>query len=152
MSERATFGSRLRAARGARGLSQDDVASELGVANTSVSEWELNKKMPGVERLPAIKELLKVTLDWLVCGDVNAVMHTGNTVQETAAAYFANVPLTPKSMRAIRMASVFSKLNEPQQKALIDVASNMPLSGDESPRRPAARSARAPAPETEKQK
>jgi transcriptional regulator with XRE-family HTH domain len=64
-----TFGSRLRAARTARGFTQEDVALEIGVGNGTVSQWERDGSEPDFPNLIALRNMLGVTLDELISGD-----------------------------------------------------------------------------------
>lgn len=52
--------------RKASGLSQEEVANQLGVSRQSVSKWEAGQSTPEMDKLPAISELFQVSLDYLV--------------------------------------------------------------------------------------
>lgn len=120
-----SLGDRIRAARQIVGLSMEDLARTLDVTKTSISEWELNKKMPRIEHMPELRKLLRVSLDHLICGDAGPVVpRILWQANETPAVYDAG-KLTPRDMRSIRMSTVFERLNEAQQKSLIEVAGNM---------------------------
>ena len=58
-----TLGSRIREARGRKGLRQKDVAAQLGVRDATISQWETNREKPGRERLLALAALLDTTAD-----------------------------------------------------------------------------------------
>ena len=58
-------GQRIRAARKANGLSQEQLAEKLGVSFQAVSTWEQGKFIPDSEHLPALAEKLDVSLDML---------------------------------------------------------------------------------------
>jgi transcriptional regulator with XRE-family HTH domain len=60
-----TFSGRLRLARVHTGLSQGEAAEKFGVSHRSVSQWELGETRPAEERLQAIAELYKISLEWL---------------------------------------------------------------------------------------
>lgn len=53
----ASLGAELRRLRGAAGLSQRDVATELGVQRPTLSQWESDKHKPSVEHLSKLDEL-----------------------------------------------------------------------------------------------
>lgn len=53
----------LRGARLAHGLSEDDVAEELDVHQTTVSAWEIGQHPPRPNRLRAIAEAYRLDLD-----------------------------------------------------------------------------------------
>lgn len=66
----ATFGERLRAARERAGYTQEQLGLELGVGKAAVSAWENGNAEPQVSRLMALRQLLKISLDALICGEV----------------------------------------------------------------------------------
>jgi len=53
-------------ARGANGLSQDDLANALGVSRAMVSYWEAGKRLPNDRQLSALSQLLRVPLGVLL--------------------------------------------------------------------------------------
>lgn len=61
-----TFGQRLRASREASGLTQQELAAQLGRAQTAVSYWEGDKREPSIGSLAAMADLLGVDLNWLL--------------------------------------------------------------------------------------
>jgi transcriptional regulator with XRE-family HTH domain len=66
--EKLLFGERLRNAREAAGMSQQQMASRLGVKGTTVNNWEAGKEDPRANRLQMIASLLNVPLLWLLAG------------------------------------------------------------------------------------
>jgi len=56
-------------ARKKAGLSQAQVAKELGVAPAAVSQWETGKTVPDSRRLPKIAELFNCSVDELLSSD-----------------------------------------------------------------------------------
>ena len=63
-----TFGDRLREARQALRKTQDVVADEVGVTKSAVSSWENNRDTPSLDKLPALRSALQISLDELICG------------------------------------------------------------------------------------
>src|SRR5688572_3397475 len=63
---RRRFGERLRAARIAKGLSQDAVGAGFGIGKGTVSAWETGRSDPGVVRLRDLARLYGVTPNSLV--------------------------------------------------------------------------------------
>lgn len=59
------FGSRLRAIRLERGLTQKQLASSLGVTEQAVSKWERETSYPDIMMLNGISEVLECSLDYL---------------------------------------------------------------------------------------
>lgn len=60
------FGRRLRAVREARGMNQDELASEIGVVYQQVSRWESGKTMPTGATLARLATILNVSVDYLL--------------------------------------------------------------------------------------
>ena len=69
--EKLLFGERLRNAREAAGMSQQQMASRLGVKGSTVNNWEAGKEDPRANRLQMIASLLNVPLMWLLAGSQN---------------------------------------------------------------------------------
>lgn len=78
-----SFGDRLREARKAAGLTQEQLGFALGVTKSSVSAWENNRETPSFRLLPALRGTLKRSLDELICEHGNAA----SRVQDTHADY-----------------------------------------------------------------
>lgn len=64
----ATIGDRIRQARDRKGLTQQAVATALGVSRVAVTDWERDKNKPEISRVPRIVELLGGTADWYLNG------------------------------------------------------------------------------------
>jgi transcriptional regulator with XRE-family HTH domain len=64
----STFGNRLRALRIEDGMTQDQLALEIGVTKGAVSQWELGVNEPDLRSVIAIREVLGGSLDDLICG------------------------------------------------------------------------------------
>jgi transcriptional regulator with XRE-family HTH domain len=59
-------GARLRAARRSAGLTQKQLAAELGVESITVSRWERGVTAPSLSRLRRIAEITETTVSDLV--------------------------------------------------------------------------------------
>ena len=64
-----TFGEKLREARKAAKLSQEEFAGKAGVSRSAVAKWESDRGMPDVENLKVIASLLNVSIDYLLDDD-----------------------------------------------------------------------------------
>ncbi len=62
------FADRLREARVAAGLTQEQLGFALGVTKSSVSAWENGRETPSFRLLPELRWHLQRSLDELVCG------------------------------------------------------------------------------------
>lgn len=73
---RRDFGGRLRAARRARGVSQEKLGEALGLSHTAISRWEANGSRPSFENLEGLNRFLQVSIDALMFGDAAQVRET----------------------------------------------------------------------------
>ncbi|MTT53939.1 helix-turn-helix domain-containing protein [Alcanivorax sp. VBW004] len=64
-----SFPERLKAARLALGLTQEQLGFELEVTKSTISAWENGRDAPGFRLLPKLKVVLGLSLDHLICGD-----------------------------------------------------------------------------------
>jgi len=62
----SSLGERIRIARVAAGLTQNDIAKHFGIARPNVTQWESGTTRPDQDRLPELAKLLNVSLDWLL--------------------------------------------------------------------------------------
>ncbi len=58
-----SIGKNISKYRKAKGLTQEELGTKLGVSNQSVSKWESEVSMPDVMLLPEIAKALDITLD-----------------------------------------------------------------------------------------
>lgn len=68
-AETATFGDRLAGAREAAGLSQEELATRLGVRLETLESWEDDAADPRANRLQMVAGMLNVSLMWLLTGE-----------------------------------------------------------------------------------
>lgn len=62
------FQERLYQLRKERGLSQEDLANEVGVSRQAVQKWESGAAQPSLDKLTALARYFGVSLDFLVTG------------------------------------------------------------------------------------
>lgn len=58
-----TMGKRIAAFRKKRGLTQDQLAEQLGISAQAVSKWETDLSCPDIGIIPQLAEILEVSLD-----------------------------------------------------------------------------------------
>lgn len=63
------IGKRIHEIRQQKNLTQEQLASDLGISRQAVSKWESGKAIPDIENLMYISNLYDVSLDELVKGD-----------------------------------------------------------------------------------
>lgn len=64
--EMIAIGKRIKAARKAKGMSQQDLAEKIGIAQQTINRYESGKMIPRFIRLLKIAEALNVPIDSLV--------------------------------------------------------------------------------------
>lgn len=87
-----TLGARLRYARTAKGLSQQQVADELGINRVNISTWESDNTRPDISRLPDIAGAYGVTEAWLLTGQGQAPEKTERVKRTRSAKVVDLVP------------------------------------------------------------
>ena len=63
------IGKRIHEIRQQKNLTQEQLASDLGISRQAVSKWESGKAIPDIENLMYISNLYNVSLDELIKGD-----------------------------------------------------------------------------------
>jgi transcriptional regulator with XRE-family HTH domain len=66
VSNQNSVGIRIRIARTAAKLKQDDVAQKLGISKSNISEWETGKRSPGIDQMEDIAAALGTTSSYLL--------------------------------------------------------------------------------------
>lgn len=69
--------------RKAKGLSQEELAEQLGVSRQAVSRWELGNTLPDITNLVQLCELFGVSADYLVKEEVNLTCTESGTEKES---------------------------------------------------------------------
>ena len=59
------FGQRLKELRKEFGLSQDELARQVGLTHTAIGLWEQNKRVPNLDAVISLAKFFKVSLDYL---------------------------------------------------------------------------------------
>lgn len=68
-----TIGSRISKYRKAKGMTQEELANQLGVSSQAVSKWENDASCPDISLLPQLCRLLGITSDELLTGKTSEV-------------------------------------------------------------------------------
>jgi transcriptional regulator with XRE-family HTH domain len=69
MSTPQHIGTRIRAARRDRGLTQDELADRVGVSRSAVAQWETGRTGQVTGNLSRIAGVLEVNVEYLMHGD-----------------------------------------------------------------------------------
>lgn len=59
------FSKRLKELRKEFGLSQDELARQVGLTHTAIGLWEQNKRVPNLDAVISLAKFFKVSLDYL---------------------------------------------------------------------------------------
>lgn len=86
-----SFGAKLKSCRKDMSLSQKELGQKIGVAESTISLYESNKRFPDAETLQKISSLFNVSLDYLL----------GNAPCKKPVSPTDLPPLTPKDERDI---------------------------------------------------
>lgn len=68
-----TIGARIAQKRKALGMTQEELASQLGVSSQAVSKWENDISCPDISLLPQLAKILDCTTDALLSGKEDEV-------------------------------------------------------------------------------
>ena len=74
--KKQTFGAMLAVLRKEKGMTQADLAEQMGVTDKAVSKWERDLSFPDVTSLPRLAEILEVSVDELMQGKVGKTSFT----------------------------------------------------------------------------
>ena len=69
-----SIGKFIRDKRTELNYSQDDLARELGITKTAISNWENGNVLPSIEMLTRLADAFAVTSDYLLGRDENAFL------------------------------------------------------------------------------
>lgn len=69
---------RIQSSRKTKGLSQEELADQVGVSRQAVSKWESGQSMPDLDKLVALSEFFEVTTDYLLKGVEPTAKDDGN--------------------------------------------------------------------------
>lgn len=74
--------SRLKSARKRRGLTQTQLAEQVGVTQSVIGQYERGEKRPGVDILQKLATVLEVNLPWLLGEHIEETVDEYNQAQE----------------------------------------------------------------------
>lgn len=68
-----SIGNRIARYRKAKGLTQEELANQLGVSSQAVSKWENDASCPDISLVPQLCQALGISTDELLMGKTNEV-------------------------------------------------------------------------------
>lgn len=107
-----TLGSRIAVLRKKRGLTQEQLAEQMGVSAQAVSKWENDLSCPDITMLPQLADFFQVSIDELLRSEQEA----------------SKVQLLPEEARKPLDQMLFKvRIYEPEEKAGMKVNVNLPM-------------------------
>ena len=107
------FGSIIRTARKAQGLTQKELAAQLGVQNTTISNWEKDLSQPASDKIEQLCAILGLTPDQLYGQPAAPALDFDDF---TYALYNETRDLTPENKeKLLEMAQFFRQKQQAQQ-------------------------------------
>lgn len=105
MNNPNSIGERIAALRKTKAMTQDELASAIGVSAQSVSKWETGTTMPDILLLPVLADFFDVTVDALY----------GRTPQESCELSYNEVPDAAVDALLVTMQRAFVDKNDPEK-------------------------------------
>ena len=68
-----TIGNRISKYRKTKGMTQEELANQMGVSSQAVSKWENDASCPDISTLPQLCRILGITSDEVLTGKTNEV-------------------------------------------------------------------------------
>lgn len=81
-----TFGEKILMLRKEKGMSQEDLASKLGVSRQAISRWELEGVLPDASNVLELSKLFEVSTDYLLRDEIegkNNVQAVNDTIAQS---------------------------------------------------------------------
>lgn len=95
------IGKFIKAKRSEKKMTQEDLASELGVNNKTVSRWETGKYMPDLSMFPVISKVLGVSVNDLMNGEIVDKKDYQNTFEENITTVVSEVDASNRRFNKI---------------------------------------------------
>ena len=113
------FGKRLKELRKANGYTIEQFAEAVGISKSTVGYYENNNRMPDIEILSRIADVLNVSADYLI-GKTNTTATKGKTktvcdftgLSDTAVEYLAELVKNKRFDRIAVITHLFSELKQ----------------------------------------
>lgn len=106
-----TFGERLRFLREEAEMSQAQLGVKMGVQDSTVSQWESEKRQPSLDLAKKLADLFDVPVDFLM-GEYDA---SAESIADLRAFLRTSRDLTPEELRSLLAFARFVKARGPQE-------------------------------------
>jgi len=89
--DKKQIGSRIKALRTGKNLTQQELANELKIDRTTLSKIETGESSPGPGILVELKRIFSISIDWLLTGESQGLMESDdNDIDELLTAIQEN--------------------------------------------------------------
>ena len=114
-----TIGDKIYNVRKSKGMSQEELASKIGVSRQAISQWETNALNPKLDKILALCELFNVNSDYFLTNAESTIIENevAKTSEQKACTDFAglqnnegNKKLSLKSKLLVACITVFTVL------------------------------------------
>lgn len=119
LSRMSSISVRIKDARKLKKLTQAQVAEELGVTTSAVSQWEQGATEPSISNLEKLSRLLDVTFEWLATG--RGISGIEDYLVDITAMYKADDRLIYLSEDQKRFVEAFATLPPQWQQRAVEV-------------------------------
>ncbi|APC08571.1 helix-turn-helix domain-containing protein [Neomoorella thermoacetica] len=96
-----TLGERLRKLREEKGLTQIELAKKLSLANSTISQYEANKRTPDPPTLQRLADFFGVSIDYLLGRTNTPVIHNKKPDEEATRLFARLSGLTPEGREKV---------------------------------------------------
>lgn len=93
-----TIGTKIRALRKARGITQEELAKAIGISFQAVSKWENNIALPDISLVPAIAGYFGVTIDELFDFNLREINENVKKICDEACQYRESDPVKSRAI------------------------------------------------------
>lgn len=97
-----TMGEKIAELRKSKSMTQEELATRIGVSPQAISRWENNATMPDIMLLPVLADILDITIDELFSANKIAVMNERDIDLAPKAAYMSVLDVLCKSFKQSR--------------------------------------------------
>lgn len=107
-----TLGEKLLYLRKTKGLSQEQLASEVTVSRQAISKWELGESMPDTENVIQLTKIFNVSADFFLNDEIDIPIRTGadeKTEQDVRYSILKNELRDDSDKLALKMYEVRTK-------------------------------------------
>ena len=100
---------RIQHLRKVKGISQEELANQIGVSRQSVSKWESEQTLPDIEKIILLSDFFEVTTDYLLKGIQPTPCESISTHEKPNGVIFTIVATTMNALGLIVAAMIWNE-------------------------------------------